>query len=245
MESQQSSVISTLTVGKARKKNGYYTCPIYSSKKHNYYVRLNNATFMGIKEVGNTIIVKCKSMLPYMDELTSVLLRVVELNHTEWFNSSIDETFIEEYFTSPIHYDNKNGVVLRLKVKNIEDIEQSYLHSKVDIVCVLKNITFLRQKFYPVFEVHHVCVAQENDINFIAEDCEDVDEEDVTPSFDEVLAIKQEKLTRLLQMSKSLTSIIESSKVKLETVQKNITHLEKCNSITSILKFCEEINEEW
>ena len=244
MESQQSSVISTLSVGKARKKNGYYTCPIYSSKKHNYYVRLNNATIIGTKEVGNSVIVKCKSMLPYMDELTSVLLKVVELNHTEWFNSSIDETFIEEYFTSPIHYDNKNGVVLRLKVKNIEDIEQSYLHSKVDIVCVLKNITFLRQKFYPVFEVHQLCIAQENNIDFIAEDCEDIDEEDVNPSFDEVLAIKQEKLNKLYQTAKTLTSVIEASKTKLETVQKNMTHLEKCNSIASILKCCEEINEE-
>jgi hypothetical protein len=246
MESQQSSLISTLTIGKARKKNGHYTCPIYSNKKHNFYVRLNNATIMGIKEVGNTVVVKCKAMLSFMDELTSVLLKVVEINHTEWFNSSIDETFIEEYFTSPIHYDNKNGVVLRLKVKNIEDIEQVCLRNKVDMMCVLKNITFLRQKFYPVFEVQHICMAEGNDIDLIVDefDCEDIEEEEVVPSFDEVLAMKQEKLGKLHEVAKSLMSIIKSSETKLAAVHDHIVYLDKCNTIASILKCCDEINEE-
>jgi hypothetical protein len=234
-------------VGKARKKNGHYMCPIYSNKKEPFYVHFDGALVMGIKDVGNTVILKCKSALAYIDELTSVLLKVVELNHTEWFNSSIDESFIEEYFTTPIHYDNKNGVVLRLKLKNIEDIEHIHVNNKINVTFVLKNITFLRQKFYPVFEVHSVASIEKEhgfpiDVDEIDEINEEVDD-DVVPSFEEVMAIKNETLQQLQRHTTKLQKEIDTLTTRLRNLLTYKTKLENCNLIGEILKYCEEIRE--
>lgn len=245
MEEITSCPVSTCCVGKARKKNGYYTCPIYSNKKHPFYVQLNHATIMSIKDVGNTVVLRCKNALSYMDELTSVLLKVVELNHTEWFNSSIDDSFIEEYFTNPIHYDNKNGIVLRLKLKNIDEIEHIHVHNKVNITLVLKNITFLRQKFYPVFEVHSISVIEHHGIHGDEQDEDDgLEDDEVVPSFDEVLAMKQEKITKLQRSAEALTKTIEASKTRLEQLNSNILQLQKCKSMNEILILCEELEKD-
>jgi hypothetical protein len=246
MDDIHSSPVSTFTVGKARKKNGFYMCPIYSNKKNPFYVHFDGALVIGIKDVGNTMILKCKSALSYMDELTSVLLKIVELNHTEWFNSSIDESFIEEYFTTPIHYDNRNGVVLRLKLKNIEDIEHIHLNQKTNITLILKNITFLRQKFYPVFEVHSVSpIEQANDfhVDDIEEDAEDDDDDDVVPSFEEVLAIRNETLLQLQRHTSILQKEIDTSTTRLRNLLSYKSKLENCKLIDEILKCCEEIRE--
>lgn len=245
MDDIQSSHVSTFTVGKARKKNGYYMCPIYSNKKHPFYVHFDGALVTGIKDVGNTVILKCKSALSYMDELTSVLLKVVELNHTEWFNSSIDESFIEEYFTTPIHYDNRNGVVLRLKVKNIEDIEHIHFNKKVKITLILKNITFLRQKFYPVFEIHSLTpIEQDNDFCDDVNDIEEeIEEDDVVPSFEEVLAIKNETMLQLQRHTSELQKGIDTSTARLQNLLSYKSKLENCKLINEILKYCEEIRE--
>ncbi len=250
MEDMESSSIAALSVGKARKKNGYYTCPIYSKKdKRPFYVCIKGATIMAIKEVGNSLVLKCKSVLPYLDELTSSLLEAVELNHSEWFNSSIDEAFLEEYFTTPIHYDKRHGIVIRLKIKNLDDIEEHSLHKKVNATFVLKNITFLRQKFYPVFEIHSItCIDGDGYIDLHdgddadADDVDDVDheEEDVHPSFDEVLAIKHEKLQSMINLASKVDDNIKDLTKKLSMLKQYISNLENCNSIESILKCCEE-----
>lgn len=246
MEDIHSSPISTFSVGKARKKNGCYMCPIYSNKKHPFYVNVNGATIVGIKDIGSTLVLKCKSALSYIDELTSVLLKVVELNHTEWFNSSIDETFIEEYFTSPIHYDNKNGVVIRLKLKNIEDIEHVHVQHKVNITFVLKNITFLRQKFYPVFEVHSLSVLDGNEfVEEVDETCTDgVEDEEVVPSFDEVLAMKNDTMTKLHNDANILRKTIEDANERLRHLTNSISKLESSKTIRDILSCCEQIQED-
>lgn len=247
MESMQSCDITTLSVGKARKKNSYYTCPIYSNRKHPFYVHMTNAYVMGIKDTGSTVILKCKSALSYMDELTSTLLKIVELNHTEWFNSSIDETFIEEYFTTPIHYDNRNGIVLRIKVKNLEDIDNACINNKVNVSLVLKNITFLRQKFYPVFEIHNITNVVDHEFNEFLDDDGDVsqdEDDDVVPSHDEVVAMKQETLTTLKNNVSVYQTTINETKSKLDKVLQYISKLEKCMKTNDILKCCEEIGEE-
>jgi hypothetical protein len=213
-------------VGKARKKNGHYTCPIYSNKKEPFYVHFNGALVMGIKDVGNTVILK------------------VELNHTEWFNSSIDESFIEEYFTTPIHYDNKNGVALRLKLKNIEDIEHIHVNNKINVTFVLKNITFLRQKFYPVFEVHSIAsIEQEQDFPIDVDEIDEEVDDDVVPSFEEVMAIKNETLQQLQTHTSVLQKEIDTSTTRLRNLLTYKTKLENCNLIGEILKYCEEIRE--
>jgi hypothetical protein len=247
-EDLQSSPICSLNVGKARKKNGYYTCPVSCKRdKKPFYVHCKGATLMGVKEIGNTLMIRCKNILPYIDELTSSLLQVVELNHTEWFNSSIDETFLEEYFTTPIHYDNKHGIILRMKIKNIEEIESVYLQTKVDITFVFKNITFLRQKFYPVFEVFNMVPAVVSEFEIkddIEQDVNDEEEEDVVPAFDEVLSIKQEKMEQLSKISEKTQESIDILSMKLEILKKHILNLENSNSAHTILKCCEEIDEE-
>ena len=242
----QSSAISTLTISKARKKNGYYACPIYSEKRYPFYINIQDATLLSVKEIGSTLTLKCKNILSYMDNITSMLLRVVELNHTEWFNSSIDETFIEEYFTTPIHYDNNNGIVLRLKIKNIEDIDHAYVGNKINVILVLKNITFLRQKFYPLFEVHSLTMSSSSQQAVVESDEEDVDveDEDVVPSFEEVLAMKNEKLSNMKSECKALKTNIDNLSKKFDNILQNISNLESCKTIDEILKYCEEITEE-
>lgn len=251
MEDMETSSIANLSVGKARKKNGHYICPIYCKKdKRPFYVCMKGANVMAIKEVGNSLVLKCKSILPFLDELTSALLEVVELNHSEWFNSSIDEAFLEEYFTNPIHYDKRHGIVVRLKVKNLDDIEEQLLHQKVNATFVLKNITFLRQKFYPIFEIHSVSCVDESGNGYIdlhdgdEYEIDNDDEEDVNPSFDEVFAMKREKLESMIDVACKIEDNIQDLSKKLAFIKQSILKLENSNSIETILKCCEEIDDE-
>lgn len=229
--------IEQLHVGKARKKNGYYTCPIQSSnKRDSFLISVNAAQLLDVKESSSTLLLKSKDTLNYMNELSSLILSVVELNHESWFNSSIDDAYIEEMFVAPIYYDPKHGAILRIRIKNLEEFSlTSFVGKKVNIVLDLKSMMFARQKFFLNFKLSDI---QEHNVssNFVDDDegTDDDDTDDLTPSFDDVIAIKQEKLQELEELRASLFEQVQNLSTK-------ISFLSSCNTIPEILKACEEI----
>lgn len=229
--------IEQLHVGKARKKNGYYTCPIQSSnKRDSFLISVNAAQLLDVKESSSTLLLKSKDTLNYMNELSSLILSVVELNHESWFNSSIDDAYIEEMFVAPIYYDPKHGAILRIRIKNLEEFSlTSFVGKKVNITLDLKSMMFARQKFFLNFKLSDI---QEHNVssNFVDDDegTDDDDTDDLTPSFDDVIAIKQEKLQELEELRASLFEQVQNLSTK-------ISFLSSCNTIPEILKACEEI----
>lgn len=237
---QNTTHLNQLHVGKARKKNGYYVCPIQSTNKRDpFVVSINSAHLLDVKDSSSTVLLKCKDMLPFMNELSTLIIGVVELNHESWFSSSIDDAYIEEMFVAPIFYDPKHGAILRIRIKNMEEFPlTSFIGKKVNIVLDLKSMTFARQKFFLTFKVQDIN-EQSVANRFVDEDeqeqdTDDEESDDLTPSFEDVLAIKHEKLQQLEERRASLFEQVQSLSSK-------ISFLTSCNTIPEILKACEEI----
>jgi hypothetical protein len=115
-----SSNIDYLTIQKAKKKEGFYLCPIgCNGIKTPFVITFNKAKLLNLRETSSTVIIKCKNMSKYMDELNEKIIDTVHNNSGAWFNSSIDDELIEEYYISTLQYDKKKGETLRLKIKNM------------------------------------------------------------------------------------------------------------------------------
>lgn len=231
-----------LHVGKARKKNGYYTCPIQSkNKRDSFVISIDAAHLLDVKETSSTILLKCKELIPYMNELSTHIVSLVELNHESWFSSSIDDAYIEEMFVAPVFYDPRHGAILRIRIKNADEFQlSSLIGRKVKLVLDLKNMVFARQKFFLNFKLQDIQThnAHNNFIDDEEEELETDDEEsdDLTPSFDDVIAIKQEKLSELEELRATLFE-------KVQSLSAQISFLSSCNTIPEILKACEEIED--
>jgi hypothetical protein len=166
------------------------------------------------------------------------------LNHESWFSSSIDDAYIEEMFVAPIFYDPRHGAILRIRIKNVDEFQlPSLIGRKVKLVLDLKNMVFARQKFFLNFKLQDIQDIQtHNGQNSFVDDEEeelDTDDEesdDLTPSFDDVIAIKQEKLSELEELRATLFEKVQSLSAK-------ISFLSSCNTIPEILKACEEIED--
>lgn len=240
---ESTTSLDKLHVGKARKKNGYYTCPIQSTNKRDpFIISIDAAQLLDVKESSSTLLLKCKDMLHYMNELSTLIVSVVELNHESWFSSSIDDAYIEEMFVAPIFYDPKHGAIFRIRIKNLEDFSlTSLVGNKVQLVIELKSMMFARQKFFLNFKLQDIQLSNAQ-CQFVTEEDEDVetDEEehdDLTPSFEDVLAIKHDKLHELEEKRAALFEQVQSLSTK-------ISFLSSCNTIPEILKACEEIADQ-
>ncbi len=243
MSPENTTPLDTIHVGKARKKNGYYSCPIMSlNKRDPFVISFDVAQILDVKESSSTLIIKCKDMLPFMNGLSTTILSIVELNHENWFNSSIDDAYIEEMFVSPVYYDPKHGAVLRIRIKNLDEFPiESLIGKTAKMIFDLKNMMFARQKFFLIFKLHEIKETKltkyiEN--KFVDEnddtDADEVETEDLTPTYDEVIAMKHDKLNELEEIRASLIE-------KIKHLSHNISFLTSCKSIPEILKACEEI----
>ncbi len=241
----QSSSISDIHIGKAKKKEGFYLCPVNLENRNSFNVVLKEASIVNIKEISNTLIIKSKSSSGYMDKLNDKIVETVRLNSSTWFNSSIDDDVIEEYFISTLQYDKKNGETIRIKVKNIDELEASQLDGRLTLVLTLKHIKFFRQKFFPEFQIESITSGNHvNSMDFVDDsdnDDFDVDDEEVPlPSFEEVQNIKKECLENLEKKQTSLKAKLTELQESYTSVNNSINLLQKCNDIAEIIKCCEE-----
>jgi hypothetical protein len=242
------SNIDDLHIGKARKKDRYYVCPVTNHQlKTSFYISLKDALMINVKENSKTLHVKCQKMSKYFDTLNEKIINIVRKNSNSWFNTSIDDDLIEEYYISTLQYDKKKGETLRLKIKNIEDIEMSTLTegTMVNVVLTLKYIKFYKQKFFPEFELLSIeHTSKNNNISFIEDEIDSYiteDEEEVpNPLYDEIQNIKLECLQKLNSNYEQLETNILTMSQKSATLKNAITKLEECSNFQDIIKLCEQ-----
>lgn len=242
-----SSKVNSIIISKAKKREGYYICPVSSSTKNSFLVNFNNASVVDVKETSHTIVLKCKDMTRYMDALNDVILDIVRDNSSSWFKSKIDDDLIDEYYISTLQYDKKRGETIRLKLKNIDEFEDQCGEGKVNLVVCLKYIKFYKQKFFPEFEIESIDQLQDakQTNNFICDSDDDVDflEEDdeyPLPSVEEIQHMKSDCLKALNDMKQSLALTQEAVTQKLTDTSGMIYDLESCSDLYEIVKLCEE-----
>ena len=246
-----SSNVEHLTIQKAKKKEGFYICPAgYKSVKIPFTITFENAKILNIRETSNTVIIKCKLMSKFMDELNERIIDLVRENSGSWFNSTIDDELIEEYYISTLQYDKKRGETLRLKVKNIDELDSDVLGSKGTLSVCLKHLKFYKQKFFPEFDIQSFTLSSNNTSDAPIFQC-DSDEEDDSdsfeesedeipkPTFEEVQTIKLEMLTKLQQNRTDLQSQLSNIQHALENLQNAISNLQTSHEPNDIIKLCE------
>ena len=233
------SDIKNLAFSKAKKKEGFYICPV----KGTFTLRFDNVSVISIKDTSNTLILKCKDkdITKYMDEFNNMILRIVTKNSSSWFNTNIDSDLIEEYYISTLQYDKKRGETIRLKLKNIDDIENvKDLGEHVSIALSLKYLKFFKQKFYPEFQVELVeAIENHSNLEMYSDDEFYGEEEHPLPSFEEVMTMKEESIKSLRNKCDELTKqLCEIEKEYNENFEKLAT-LDNCEKLTDIIKLCE------
>lgn len=241
MTDYKTTDISQLTFGKARKKEGFYICPV----KGEFSLCFNNVYIINIKESSNTLIIKCKEKetTKYLDDFNRKVLDIVIRKSASWFNTSIDADLIEEYYISTLQYDKQRGETIRLKVKNIDDIEEvKEFEGTISITLSLKYLKFFKQKFYPEFQVEVIETLDNNEniLELYSDDeyCED-DEEHPVPSYEEIMIMKEECMKTLRDHCNNLTeTLCRIEKEYNETFEK-LTKLGNSENIKDIIELCE------
>lgn len=234
------SNIANLEFSKAKKKEGFYICPV----KDTFTLRLDNVSIVSIKDTSNTLILKCKDkeITKYMDDFNHKILEIVIKQSSSWFNTNIDNDLIEEYYISTLQYDKKRGETIRLKIKNIDDIEEAKdINEYVSIVLSLKYLKFFKQKFYPEFQVELVeALEDSSNLEMYSDDEFYGDEEEhPVPSFEEVMMMKEECLRTLRNKCDELTQKLCQIETEYNENFEKLAKLDNCENLTDIITLCE------
>jgi hypothetical protein len=244
--------VQHLTIQKAKKKEGFYLCPIgYKGIKTPFSITFDKAKILCLRETSNTVIIKCKSMSKYMDELNDKVIDTVRQNSGTWFNSNIDDELIEEYYISTLQYDKKRGETIRLKVKNIDEFDNDILDTTGTLTVCLKYLKFYKQKFFPEFDIETFKPYDSHSENspFFGIDSDDgesvefdydAEEEIPKPSFEELQAMKSETILKLRSKDARLQSELLTITQMSERYHDAIRNLQSCNEPNNIIKLCED-----
>lgn len=243
---QISSDLECLVVDKAKKKDGYYLCPICAEEKQPFVIVINKAKVLKIKETSNTVVIKSKysPSTRFMDDLNEKILDIVRINSPLWFNSSIDNDLIDEYYISTLQYDKKQGETIRLKCINIDDFSELQEQSKcLDIVFTLKHLKFYRQKFFAEFQIESLSINDEQSALFLDDESDDENvysDEMPVPPYEEILVIKKDCLEKLDNFGADLQSQVQNLKDKLREIELCYERLAASQKLESILIYCDE-----
>jgi hypothetical protein len=248
-----SSDVQHLTIQRAKKKEGFYLCPVgYKGNRTPFTITFEKAKILCIRETSSTVIIKCKVMSKYMDELNDKIVDTVRDNSGVWFNSTIDDELIEEYYISTLQYDKKQGETIRLKVKNIEVFDHDIIDTIGTLTVCLKYLKFYKQKFFPEFDIESFksSVINSDSLPLFGSDSDDddngvdfdydADEEIPKPSFEELEAMKIELLNKLHSKDACLQSELMKINQMSEKCQDAIRNLQNCNEPNNIIKMCED-----
>lgn len=246
MTNHMSSPIDDLIIQKAKKKEGFYVCPIGCITVNNpFSLYFDKVTILQLRETSGSLVFKCKPMCKYMDELNEKIIDIVRENSGSWFKTSIDEDFIEEYYISTLQYDKKRGETIRLKVKNIDELDHDVVDTNGTLHVTLKNLKFYKQKFFPVFEFVSFVPCADNlphDEDMFCLNDEEWDEDDdevPKPTFDEVHLMKHETISSLTNKHMSLMELINNTNETCSVLENAIEQLKNCKDLNTIIQMCE------
>jgi len=240
-----SSEIDTIVIGKARKNEGFYICNVSTLNKSPFVVTIDKAQVLTIKETSNTVILKSKCSVRYMDDLNDKIIDIVKQNSTNWFSTSIDNELIDEYYISTLQYDKKRGETIRIKVRNIDEVVDRQFSGPVKFTLVLKYLKFYKQKFFAEFNIEGIetveLIQPCNDV-FLDDDCEDCEDyhEYALPSFEEIQTIRMDCLQKLYSSRNKILEQMEKCQTQSQTLDNAIENLETCTDFNLITELCEE-----
>lgn len=235
------SDISQLSFTKAKKKEGYYICPA----KGGFNICFNNVSIISIKDTSNTLILKSKDkdITKFMDDFNSKILKTVIENSPSWFNTNMDTDLIEEYYISTLQYDKQRGETIRLKIKNIDDIEEAKeIGENVSIAVTLKYLKFFKQKFYPEFQVEVIEALEDNHDTlqmYSDEEYYPDEEEHPVPSYEEVMLMKEECMKIFRNQCNELSEKLCKIEKEYNNSFEKLTKLGNSETLKDIIELCE------
>jgi len=146
----------------------------------------------------------------------------VRMNASKWFAKSLDENVIDEYYMSSVVLSPDEGCLVKLKLKNVEELLQPM---RYDILLSIRGLRFYKQRFVAEWELCGVKRLETDFVNSYDED--ESDEELIYGAADSgVVEVTADDLhaisTDLIFRVKSKMGSIEG---QIEPLQKELIRL--------------------
>ncbi len=207
--------IEKLTLSKPKKSiNSTYVCRPTEPLE----IKIKNAHV--ISNADNVVHIKAsKSTYDSLASLSERIIEIVKENCTKWFNTSMSDDLIEEYFCYPIVYSNKHGDLIRLKLSDEPLNVVAPPKQRTNVSLTLENIRIFKQKF--VMEWHIDCSTPDSDAEISEDDTDEIDipfdeiKETYHSKLQDRISELQDRLDQLLHLQERLNSSDESTLPKI------------------------------
>lgn len=136
-----------------------------------------------------------KDILRKIIEFDDFCKEHVRMNASRWFAKSLDENVIDEYYMSSIVMSPTDGCLVKLKLKNTDDLLKTM---RYDVLLAINGLRFYKQRFVAEWEIGSVKLL-ENDFvgSYAADDSEEDDEDGVDVAAEDMNAIADDLLLRI------------------------------------------------
>lgn len=140
----------------------YFSKITYDQQK--LFITIPSAHIQSLKDHGDgsvTLYVKLqKHQIKLLLELDETVIGITKERASDWFNNGLTESIIEEYYTSCITVKKDVGKVLRLNIKNINDVQSRLKNVEYPLHCNitlhLTGLRFYKKKFSLVWTLEDV-----------------------------------------------------------------------------------------
>lgn len=137
-----------------------------------------------------------KDVLKKIAELDDFCKDHVRMNASRWFAKSLDENVIDEYYMSSIVMSPNDGCLVKLKLKNTEDLLKSM---RYDVILAIYGLRFYKQRFVAEWEIGSVKLLENDFVGSYADNSDDDSDDDdgVDVATEDLNAIADDLLSRI------------------------------------------------
>lgn len=147
----------------------------------------------------------------------------VRVNASRWFAKSLDENVIDEYYMSSVVLSPNDGCLVKLKLKNVEELLQQM---RYDILLSIRGLRFYKQRFVAEWEL---CGVKRLETDFVNSYDDESDEEVLYGGATEngVVEVTAEDLQAIsTDLVVRVTSKIESIQGQIDPLQRELGRLQ-------------------
>jgi hypothetical protein len=144
----------------------------------------------------------------------------VRLNASRWFAKSLDENVIDEYYMSSVLVSPSDGCLIKLKLRNVEDLLDVL---RYDVLLSVRGLRFYKQRFVAEWEL---CGVKRLETDFVSSyDDGDSDEEEIFGGAAGVEVTDEDLQAVTTDLIVRVESRIELVKGQIDPLQKELERL--------------------
>jgi hypothetical protein len=186
-----------------------------------------------------------KDILRKVIEFDDFCKEHVRMNATRWFSKSLDENVIDEYYMSSIVMSPTDGCLVKLKLKNAEDLLKIM---RYDVLLAIRGLRFYKQRFVAEWEMSSVKLLENDFVGSYAEDSGDEEDQfscdGIDVATEDLDAVAKDLLLRIAAEMRLLENKIKPMDVKLQSfdaLYKQLSDPRVLKTVTMLDNIAEEL----